>query len=128
MKVVDRFSSTSEVTVGRRATERTEGAGIFFQRGSQIYKKAASIKLRPPPPPFWQHQFYDPHITDTPYPLNRLKIVLKSVFLNKINTTHVSVVILWLPTFYDPPIFFPKKYEPQYIWDPPPLLKKMPAP
>ena len=48
MKVVDRFSSTSVVTGGRKATERTEGAGIFFQRGSQIYKKSALIKLRPP--------------------------------------------------------------------------------
>ena len=29
------------------------------------------------------------------------------------------MVILWLPTFYDPPIFFHKFMNPQYIWDPP---------
>ena len=36
------------VTGDRIAAERTEGVGIFFQRGSQIYKKSALIKLRPP--------------------------------------------------------------------------------
>ena len=55
-------------------------------------------------------------------PPKQAKIVLKSVLLNKINT--LSVVILWLPTFwslkfYDPLFFFPKIYELQYIWDPP---------
>ena len=40
-------------------------------------------------------------------PPKRAKIVLKSVFLNKINTLSVS-------------IFLSKKnYDPQYIWDPP---------
>ena len=67
-----------------------------------------------------QKIFFDPPpITDTPYPLNRLNLVLKSVFLNKINTLHVSVVILWLPTFYDPPVFFPKSYEPPVYLGPP---------
>ena len=67
-----RFSGTSMVTGGRRATERTEGVGIFFQRGSQIYKKLVLIKLQPPN--FGNKKFMTPPITDTPYPLNKLKL------------------------------------------------------
>ena len=57
-------------------------------------------------------------------PPKQAKIVLKSVFLNKINT--LSVVILWLPTFWSskilwPPYFSFQKFKtpPQYIWEPP---------
>ena len=98
---------------------------------SQIHKKSASIKLRPPPPPpiSATKNFMTPHHRST-LPPKQAKIVLKSVFLNKINT--LSVVILWLPSLWSskilwPPIFFfPKFMTPQYIWDP--LPKKMPAP
>ena len=94
------------------------GAIIFFGRGSQIYKKSASIKLWPPY--FSNKNFTTPHHRYT-LPPKQAKIVLKSVFLNKVNT--LSVVILWLLHFghqklYDPLVFFPKIYDPQYIWDP----------
>ena len=64
-------------------------------------------------------------------PLKQAKIVLKSVFLNKINT--LSVVILWLPTFWLSKIlwslYFPSKKimtHPVYLG--PPILKKLIAP
>ena len=98
------------------------GAVIFFGRGSQIYKKSAPIKLRPPisatkilwPPSLIHH---------TP---KQAKIVLKSVFLNKINT--LSVVILWLPTFLSskilwPPYFSFQKFMAPCIFGTPPILK-----
>ena len=55
-----------------------------------------------------------PHYRYT-LPPKQAKIVLKSVFLNKINT--LSVVILWLlhfghQKFYDPLFFFPRIYDP----------------
>ena len=55
------------------------------------------------------------------------KIVLKSVFSNKINT--LSVVILWLPTFWLSKIlwpslfFFQKNYDPPSIFGTPPSGK-----
>ena len=55
--IVDRFSSTSAVTGDRRATEIRELA--FPSEGrSQIYKKSASIKLRPP---YFGNKNVDPH-------------------------------------------------------------------
>ena len=73
-------------------------------------------------PLFRQQKFYDPpsHHQYTLLP-KQTKIVLKSVFLNKINT--LFVVILWFPTFWSskmlwPPYFsFQKSMTPQYIWD-----------
>ena len=74
---------------------------------------------------------------DTPYPLNRLKVVLKSVFLNKINTLlntlpvigHLMTpYILGIRNFMTPsPIFLSKNVCPQYIWDPL-ISKKMITP
>ena len=97
------------------------GSWHFLRKGAPNYKKSASIKLRPP---ILATKNYDPPPPHHRYTLTpkQAKIVLKSVFLNKIDT--LTVVILWLPTFgssktYDPPIFFPKIYDPQYIWDPP---------
>ena len=60
-----------------------------------------------------------PHHRYTIFP-KQAKIVLKSVFLNKY--THY----LWSScdslhfdqNFMTPLIFFPKIYDPQYIWDP----------
>ena len=106
------------------------GAGIFWHGGSQINKKSASLELWPPP--YFGNKFFDPPpITDTPYPLNRLKLYWNQVFLNKINT--LSVVILWLPTFchqkfYDSPIFLSKNLWPPSIFGTQPLPKKMPVP
>ena len=92
----------------------------FLWKGrSQIYKKSASIKLQPPI--LATKILWPPHHRYT-LPSKQAKIVLK-VFSNKINT--LSVVILWLPTFWSsknfmtPLFFFPKIYDPQYIWDPP---------
>ena len=62
-----------------------EGEG----EGPKFTKSRESIKLRPPD---YGNKIFMAPITVTPYHLNMLKIVLKSVFLNKINT--VSVVIL----------------------------------
>ena len=95
-----------------------KGAVIFFGGGSQIYKKSPSIKLRPPL--FLQQNFYGPP-TNTPPP-NQAKIVLKSIFLNKINT--LSVVILWLPTFWSSKILWP---PPPPVYLGPTLSKKMTA-
>ena len=74
-------------------------------------------KLMPP-----HHRYY--------LPPKQAKIVLKSVFLNKINK--LSVVILWLPTFWLsqtlwPPIFLSKIYDP-LVYLGFPIPKKMIAP
>ena len=116
MKVADRFSSTSVVTGGRRATERTEGAGIFFQRGSQIYKKSALIKLRPPY--FGNKNFMTPHHRYTLPPKQAKNCIEISLFEQNKHTTcicghFVTPYILW------PPIFFPKIYEPPVYLGPP---------
>ena len=65
------------------------GPAFSSEGGSQIYKKSAWIKLRPPY--FGNKNFKTPHHRYT-LPHKQAKIVLKSVFLNKINT--LSVVIL----------------------------------
>ena len=57
---------------------------LFFRMGwSQIYKKSASIKLLATPL-FRQQKLYypPPPITDTPYPLNRLKLNRNQSFWN----------------------------------------------
>ena len=68
---------------------RLRGLAFSLEGGSQIYNKSASIKLRPPY--FGNKNFMTPHHRYT-LPPKQAKIVLKSVFLNKINT--LSVVIL----------------------------------
>ena len=100
--------------------EKSKGLSFSSEEGSQIHKKSASIKLWPPY--FGNKHFMTPHHRYT-LPPKQAKIVLKSVFLNKINT--LSVVILWLPTFWSSKILwtpyfsFQKIMIPQYIWDPP---------
>ena len=94
------------------------GAIISFGRGPKFTKTSVSIKLRPP---YFGNKnlMTPPHHRYTLRP-KQAKIVLKSVFSNKINT--LSVVILWLPIhfdhqkFYDPPIFLSKLLWPQYKW------------
>ena len=82
-------------------------------------------------PPILAKKILWPPTIDTPYPQTQAKLVLNSVFLNKINT--LSVVIFWLPTFWSskmlwPPYFsFQKFTTPWYIWDPT-LPKKMIVP
>ena len=73
-------------------------------------------------PLFWKN--YDPHHRYT-LPPEQARIVLKSVFLNKINT--LSVVILWLPTFWISPYFSFQKFMTPSIFGSP-LPKKIIAP
>ena len=102
------------------------GLSFSSDGGSQIYKMLVSIKLQP-------------LISGTkilcPQPLIHLtpkqaKIVLKLVFLNKINI--LSVVILWLPTFWSSKILWPPYFSFQKFTPPaylgPTLPKKMIAP
>ena len=73
-------------------------------------QKSASIKLRQPPPPFWQPKFYDPppHHQYT-LPPKQAKIVLKTVFLNKtLKWGHLVILYTFWSKFYDPPIFLSK--------------------
>ena len=96
------------------------GAGIFFRRGVPNLQKV-NVDKTVTPPISATRILWPPHHWYT-LPPKQAKIVLKSV-LNKINT--LSVVILWLPTFWSskilwhPLFFFPKIYDPQNIWDPP---------
>ena len=81
-----------------------------------------------------QQKFYDhpPRPIHTPYPPKQAKIVLKSVFLNKINA--LSVVILWLPTFWSSKnfmthlFFFPKIFDPPVYLGPTPFWRKCQPP
>ena len=103
-----------------------KGLSFSLEGGSQIYKESQEIAT----PYFGNKNFMTPHHRYT-LPPKQAKIVLKSVFLNKINT--LSVVILWLTTFWSskmlwPPLFFfPKIYDPP-VYLGPPLPKKMIAP
>ena len=96
------------------------GAIIFFRRGVPNLQKVGVDKTATPY--FDNKNFMTPHHWYT-LPRKQAKIVSKSVFMNKVNT--LSVVILWLPTFWSskilwPPYFsFQKFMTPQYILDPP---------
>ena len=99
---------------------------IFFGRGSQTYKKSASIKLWPLY--FGNKNFITPHHQYTLPP--QVEIILKSVFLNKINTLSV----LWSSCdslhfghqkFMTPLFFFPKCMTPVYSIFGTPIPKKM---
>ena len=115
MKVVDCFSSTSAVTSGRRATERTKRAGIFFKREVPNLQKVGIDETATPL--FWQQKFYDPPHHRYTLPPKQAKIVLKSVFLSKINTlwSFCDSLHFMTPLFFS----FKKFMNPQYIWDPP---------
>ena len=94
-------------------------AGIFFRRGVPNLQNGGVDKTATTP--ISATKILWTPITDRPTPKlppKQAKIVLISVFLNKINT--FSVVISG--SSYDPPIFLSKNLWPQYIWDPP-LLK-----
>ena len=91
--------------------------GLAFSLEGRVpnLQKVGSMKLQPPH--FSNKNCMTPHHWYT-LPPEQAKIVLKSVFLNKINT--LSVVILWLPTFwsskfYHPLFFFPKNYDPPVL-------------
>ena len=93
----------------------------FLRKGSQIYKKSASIKLRPSY--FGNKTFMTPHHRYT-LPPKQAKIVLKSIFLNKINTLSVRWSLydslhFGHQKFYDPPIFLSKNLWPPVYLGPP---------
>ena len=84
------------------------GAIIFFGRGFPNFPKVGDDKTATPL--FRQQKIMTP-ITGTPYSLKLAKIVLKSVFLNKINTQSVVIcdsLHFGYQKFYDPPIFLSK--------------------
>ena len=75
-------------------SESLRGYHFHRKRGPKFRKMSASIKLQPPL--FRQQKFYDPHCTGTtPIHLTpkQSKTVLKSVFLNKINTLSVVYIL-----------------------------------
>ena len=65
-------------------------------------------------PYFGNRNFMTPSLIHLPP--KQAKIALKSVFLNKINT--VSVVILWLPTFWSSKILWPPIFLFKNVWLP----------
>ena len=95
------------------------GAIIFFGRGSQIYKKSVSIITATPP--IWATKILWPPNLQNTLPPKQAKIVLKSVFLKKINTIcgHLVIPYILVIKHFIPLFFFPKIYDPQYICDPP---------
>ena len=90
--------------------EWSKGAIIFFGRGwVPNLQKVSLSKIATPL--FRQQKFYDPpspiHLTP-----KQAKIVLKSIFLNKINTLYLwsscDSLHFGHQNFYDPPIFLYK--------------------
>ena len=100
----------------------------FLGKGVPNLQKVGINKIVTPPISATQI-LRPPHHRFT-LPPKQAKIVLKSV-LNKINT--LSVVILWLPTFWSSkilwtPIFLSKNLWPPPVYLGPPFKKKMIAP
>ena len=95
-------------------------SGIFLGGEFKIYKKSVSIKLWPPISA--TNILWPPPITDTHYPLNRLKLYWNQYFWTK--QTHC----MWSSCdslhyghqkFYDPPIFLSKNlWSPVYLRPP----------
>ena len=113
-------------------TSLVRGLSFFSRRGwVPNLQKVGINKIETP---LSTYMYLATKILRTPHhwytlPPKQVKIVLKSVVLNKINT--LSVVILWLPTFWmviknfmTPPIFLSKNLRPPLVY----LSKKMIAP
>ena len=102
---------------------RSKGAGIFFGRGVPNLQEVGVDKTATPL--LCQQKFYDPpssiHLTPKQAKLIQ---VLKSVFLNKINT--LSEVILWLPTFWSSKILWLPIFLSKNLWTPPVYLGSTP--
>ena len=58
----------------------TRGLSFSLERGVPKLQKVVINKIETP---YFRNKNFDPPTTDTPYPLNRLKIVLKSSFWTK---------------------------------------------
>ena len=99
------------------------GGWHFLRKGGPNLQKVGIDKTGTPPisatkilsPP--HHRYI--------LPLEQAKIVLKSVLLNKINT--LSVVILWLPTFWSSKIVWPPYVSSQKCMTPPVYLDPPPS-
>ena len=87
----------------------------FLQKGVPNLQNVGINKIVPPS--FRQQIFYNPPITNTPYPLrNRLNCIEISLFEQNKHYLHLATLhILVIKKFYDPLVFFPKIYDPQYI-------------
>ena len=91
-----------------------KGGWHFLQKGVPNLQKVGVDKTAPSPH-FGNKNFMTPHHRYT-LPPKQAKIVLKSVFLNKINT--LSVVTLWLPTFWSSKILWPPYFSFQKLMTP----------
>ena len=126
VQIFSQFHATISQVVKFVVLDICSISGLSFSL--QIYKKLGSIKLRPPI--LATKILWHPHHRYT-LPPKQAKIVLKSVFQNKINTLcdhlvtpYILVIkkILWTPFFS-----FPKFMNP-LVYLGTPLLKKMIAP
>ena len=106
-----------------KQTDGVSGGWHFLRKGGPKFTK--SRRQWNWDPLFRQQICYDPPITDTPYPLNRLKLYWNQFFehnkptilwsfCDSLHFARMSSQILWPPYFS-----FQKFMGPQYIWDPP---------
>ena len=101
---------------------RLLGAGIFFGRGVPNLQKVGVNKTATPL--FRQQNFYDPHCRYT-LPPKQAKIVLfislfeqnKHTICGHLVTPYIFMILV-IKNFMTPLFFFPRIYDPQYIWDP----------
>ena len=107
----------------------TKGASFFFRRGEVPNLRKVGVDKTATPPISATKILWPSHHRYTFPP----KIVLKSVFLNKINT---FVVILWLPIFWSskllwpppPPDFSLQKFMTPPVYLGPPFQRKCQPP
>ena len=107
------------------------GAIIFFGRGWVPNLQKVSINKIATHLPFRQQKFYDSSHHRYTLPSKQATIVLKSVFLNKINTLRSSCDPLHLghQKFYDTPYFsFHKIMTPPSIFGTPPSSQENDSP
>ena len=76
--IISKVYSSSTIIVCRVL----KGGGIFFRRGSQIYK-SASVECNPPPPHFGNKNFMTPPHHRYTLPAKQAKIVLNQSFWTK---------------------------------------------
>ena len=109
-----------KLTPIKKFVSSSKGDIIFFRRGVPNLQKVSINKIVTPH--YFSNKNFMTPLHRYTLPPKQAKIVLKLVFLNKINI--LSMVILWLPTFWSskilwPPYFsFQKCMTPQYVWDP----------
>ena len=107
-----------------RSNHWVGGGYHFLQKGVPNLQKVSSSKIETPL--FRQQKSYDHPITNTPYPLIRLK--LYRISLSKQNK-HTICGHLWLPTFWSSKVLWPnyfsfQKFMTPNIFGTPRILKK----